>query len=64
MLHRVEIKVRDSWITNDYLDPTNQKIVKLPFFTDCSFFQKYENFKIISADDICLSICVDLNDER
>ena len=26
-----------------------------------SFFLKYHNFKIISADDICLSICLGLN---
>ena len=29
-----QFRVRDSWITNQFLDPTNQKFVKLPFFTN------------------------------
>ena len=43
-----ELRVRDLWITNQFLDLTGQKLVKLPFLTD--------NFKIISADNICVPL--------
>ena len=33
----LELRVRDLWITNQFLDPTNQKFVKLPFFTNWCF---------------------------
>ena len=46
------------WITNQFFDPTNQKLVKLSFSVNC-FFPKY-NFETISTDDICLSICLAL----
>ena len=41
----LELKVCDSWITNQFLEPTNQKFVKLPFFMNC-FFSKYDNLYI------------------
>ena len=63
----LELRVGNSWITNQCFDPTNQKFVKLPFFMNC-FFPKYYNFKTISTDDICISLAkvklVRLNDER
>lgn len=43
--------VCDSWITNQFVDPTNPKFVKLP---------KY-NFKVISTGDICWYIYLELN---
>ena len=48
---RLELRVRDSWIMNQFLDPTNKKFVKRPFFTN-HFFPKYENFKVFSADGV------------
>ena len=56
----LELRVCDLWITNQFLDHTNQKLVKLPFFTNC-LFSRYGNFKIMSTDDICLSICLNLD---
>ena len=53
----LELTVQDLWITNQILDPTNKKFVKLPTFTDC--FSKIW-LKIISTDDICLSIFLEL----
>ena len=41
--------------------PKNKKFVKLPFFTNC-FFPKYDIVKISSTDDICLSLCLELNE--
>ena len=41
--------------------PKNQKFVKLPFFRNC-FFPKYDIVKISSTDDICLSLCLELNE--
>ena len=58
----LELRVRDSEITNQFLDPTNQKFVKLLRVFHESFFPKYNNFKIISAGNICLSICLELNE--
>ena len=37
------------------------KICKTSIFHEL-FFPRYDNFKIISADDICLSICLDSNE--
>ena len=34
----LESRFRGSWKSNQFLNPTNQKIVKVPFFTNC-FFQ-------------------------
>ena len=51
----LELRVRDSSITNQFLDSTNQKFVKLPFFMNC-FFPKYDNFKITSTNDILMSV--------
>ena len=34
----MELRVCNSWIMNQFLDSTNQKIVELSFFTYC-FFQ-------------------------
>ena len=31
----LELRVHDLWITNQFFDPTNQKLVKLLFFTNC-----------------------------
>ena len=53
----LELRVCDLWITNQFLDPMNRKLVKLPFFSNC-FFLKYGNFKY----SICLSICLELNE--
>ena len=58
----LELRVRDSEITNQFLDPTNQKFVKLLRVFHESFFPKYDNFKIISAGNICLSSCLELNE--
>ena len=46
-LTKLELKLRvcDLWIMNQFLDPMNQKLVKLPFFSNC-FFPKYGNFKM------------------
>ena len=35
--NRVGIRVHDSWITNQFFDPTNQNLVKLLFFANCLF---------------------------
>ena len=56
----LELGVSDSWITNQLLDPTNKKFVKLTF--TWIVFPKYDNFKIISTDNIFLSICLELNE--
>ena len=55
--HRAEqeLRVRDLRITDQFLDPTNQKFVKLPLFAN-RFFPIYDNFKRISADDVSLSV--------
>ena len=55
--HRAEqeLRVRDMRTTNQFLDPTNQKFVKLPLFAN-RFFPIYDNFKRISADDVSLSV--------
>ena len=59
----MELMVHNSWITNQFLDSTNQKIVKLSFFTHC-FFQNMITLMI----SVCLSVYsiqgVKLNDER
>ena len=55
-----ELRVCDSWITIQFIDPTNQKFVILSFFTN-RFFPKHDNFKLISISDIYLSICLELN---
>ena len=61
----LESRFRGSWKSNQFLNPTNQKIVKVPFFTNC-FFPRYDNFRIISTDNICLSRFkwMRLNDKR
>ena len=56
----LELGVSDSSITNQFLDPTNKKFVKLTF--TWIVFPKYDNFKIISTDNIFLSICLELNE--
>ena len=33
----LELRVRDSLNTNQFFDPTNQKLGKLPFLTNCIF---------------------------
>ena len=38
----MEVRVGDSWITNQLLDTMNQKFVKLPFLT--IFFPKYDKW--------------------
>ena len=55
--HRAEqeLRVRDMRTTNQFLDPTNQKFVKLPLFAN-RFFPIYDNLKRISADDVSLSV--------
>ena len=53
-LAELELRVHDSQITYQ------PKICKTSIFLEL-FFLKYI-FKIISADDICLSICLDLNE--
>ena len=58
----LEVRVYNSWITNQFLDPMNQKFVKVPLFTNCFFFQRNDNLKIVSAE---ISVkWVRLNDER
>ena len=57
-LQEVRVGIKGSWITNQFLDPTNQKLVKYSFFTNC-FFQ---NFKIISTDNVFLFICLELSE--
>ena len=37
----LELRVRDSWITNHFFDPTHQKCVKLLFFMNCFFPKQY-----------------------
>ena len=56
-----ELRVPDSVIMNQFLDPTNQKFVTIPLFHEL-FIPKYDNFRIISTGDICLSICLELNE--
>ena len=63
-----ELRVRGMWITNQFLDPANQKIVKPSFFTNC-FFQNMITLKLSEQMiSLCLSVYsiqgVKLNDER
>ena len=44
MITELVLRVCDSWITNYFLDSTNQTFVKLLFFTNC-FFQKMITLK-------------------
>ena len=43
-----------------FLDPLNQKFLKTSIFLEL-FFQKYDNFKIISVRNISLSSCLELH---
>ena len=45
----MELRVCDLWITNQLLDPTKT------FIFHELFLPKYDNFKMISTEDICLS---------
>ena len=40
----LELRAHDLLIMNQFLDPTNQKLVKLPFFANC-FFQSMMTLK-------------------
>ena len=46
----------DSWIMNQFLNPTNEKIGKLYFSQNVSS-KIWCFFKITNTDDICLSLC-------
>ena len=46
----MELRVCDLWITNQLLDPTKT------FIFHELFLPKYDNFKMISTEDICLSV--------
>ena len=46
----MELRVCDLWITNQFLDPTKT------FIFHELFLPKYDNCKMISTEDICLSL--------
>ena len=57
----LELRVRDSWIMISW--PHQSKIRKTT--TNVSrilFFPKYDNFKVISAGNICLFVCLELSE--
>ena len=51
-----KLRVRDSWITNRFLDPTNQKFVKLPFFKNHFFRNIITLNKHNEATQVCQSV--------
>ena len=60
----LELNVHDSWITNQFLDPTKQEFVKLYQKLLCP---KYDKFEIIAQTaSVCLSVWSQtrLNNER
>ena len=57
----LELRVHDSWIMNQFPNFTNQKVCKT-YILHKLFFPKYDIFKIISMDNICLFICLELNE--
>ena len=50
----MELRVCDLWITNQFLDPTKT------FIFHELFLPKYDNCKMISTEDICLSLALPL----
>ena len=54
------VGIKGSWFVNHKSISWSQKptFLKTSIFQE-SFFPKYDNFKIISAGDICLSICLE-----
>ena len=53
----LELRVRDSWIMNQFLDPANQEFVKLPFFKN-RVFTKYEHCNIGCVDFVKVNIAL------
>ena len=60
----LELRIPDSWIMNQFLDPSNQKFVKLPFFLN-GFFQNMITLKYSAQTiSVCLPVLSEISEVK
>ena len=61
--HKNRVGIKGSWFVNhESISWSHERKICKTFIFRELFFPKYYNFKTISTDNVCLSICLELND--
>ena len=63
LIINIRVAIKAWWFMNHKsISWSHEPKISKTFIFHKLFFPKYDNFKIISTDDICLSICLGLNE--